>query len=444
MLVGEESLISDRGSSAEFDGLESAVRSYCRSFDGIFARARGAIVYDQDDRRYVDFLAGAGALSYGHNDPHIKDAVIDYLQTDGILHSLDLHTTTKLAFLRKFRDVILAPRRMDYRVQFCGPTGADAVEAALKLARKVTGRSTVIAFTNAYHGVTLGALAASASAYHRGAAGTPLQFVVRMPYEGYLGQDVDTIALIQDMLATGSGVEQPAAIIVETVQAEGGINVASHEWLKRLADLASRNGILLIVDDIQVGCGRTGRFFSFERAGIKPDIVCLSKAIGGIGLPMAINLVKPEYDLWSPGEHCGTFRGNNLAFVAATAALDYWQRPDMEQEITRRAQTIRRCLGQLADHHQQDCEGVRGIGMIQGIAWRDAELTSRILSAAVTRGLLVESCGAYKTVIKLLPPLTICEEELAEGLEILSDAIGSAVASVGTERGAKADDRQLK
>ncbi|HEU4594572.1 MAG TPA: diaminobutyrate--2-oxoglutarate transaminase [Pyrinomonadaceae bacterium] len=420
-----------RASPAEFDELESNVRTYCRTFDTIFTRARGASMFDQEGRRYVDFLSGAGALGYGHNNPRIKEAVIEYLRDDGVLHSLDLHTAAKLEFLRKFRDLILAPRGLDYRVQFCGPTGTDAVEAALKLARKVTGQSTVIAFTNAYHGVSLGSLAATASAHHRASAGLALQSVVRMPFENYLGPEVDTIALMRAMLARGSGLERPAAIIVETVQAEGGINVASVEWLRRLSDLAAAHGILLIVDDIQVGCGRTGTFFSFERAGIKPDIICLSKAIGGIGMPMSLVLVKPELDLWSPGDHVGTFRGNNLAFVAAAAALDYWREPDFEQQLERRSLLMRERLAAVAERYPDQCEGVRGVGMIQGLSWRDPSLTTPITRAAFAHGLIVESCGPNKEVLKLLPPLVIEDEELEEGLSILSHAIGTTLDADG-------------
>lgn len=415
-------------SPAEFDDLESNVRTYCRTFDTVFARARGAVMYDQQGRRYIDFLSGAGALGYGHNNPQIKQAVVNYLLADGLVHSLDLHTGAKLEFLRKFRDIILAPRGLDYRVQFCGPTGTDAVEAALKLARKVTGQANVVAFTNAYHGVSLGSLATTASRRHREAAGIALHSVVRMPYENYPGAGPDTVALMRSMLARGGGIERPAAIIVETVQAEGGINVASVEWLRRLSDFASTEGILLVVDDIQAGCGRTGTFFSFERAGIRPDIVCLSKAIGGIGMPMALALVKPELDLWSPGEHCGTFRGNNLAFVAAAAALDYWRAPGLEQEIGRRGRLMRERLESIADEHPEHCAGVRGIGMMQGLVWRDPSLAAKVSSAAFALGLIVESCGPNGEVLKLLPPLLIDDDELEEGLAILAAAVRGTVA----------------
>jgi diaminobutyrate-2-oxoglutarate transaminase len=410
-----------RSDLQDFALLESAVRLYCRTFDRVFTRARGASVFDQDGRRFIDFLSGAGVVSYGHNNPRIKRAVIEYLEDDGILHSLDLHTTAKLAFLRKFRDVVLTPRGLDYRVQCCGPTGADAVEAALKLARTLTRRSTVVAFSNAYHGMTLGALAVTANRHKRAAAGIPLEHVLRLPFDGQLGAGVDTIAVLRATLAR-RGAALPGAIIVETVQAEGGINVASPAWLRGLSEFAAAEGIPLIVDDIQVGCGRTGHFFSFERAGIRPDIVCVSKAIGGIGMPMALTLIRPELDQWKPGDHTGTFRGNNLAFVAASAALDYWRDDVLAVEVAQHGRRIRECLATIAARHEEHCAGVRGIGMIQGLVWRDGQLGSAVSRAAFARGLIVETCGPDGEVTKLLPPLVIAVDELEEGLAILSEA----------------------
>ena len=281
----------------------------------------------------------------------------------------------KLGFLRKFREVVLAPRALDYRVQFCSPTGANAVEAALKLARKATGGRTIVAFTNAYHGASVGALAASANPRMHAAAGTPLDGIVRMPSENYLGAAVDALSFFEAMLRPGSGVERHAAIVVETVKAEGGINVASDDWLRRLAALARRSGILLIVDDMQVGCGRTGTFFSFERAGLMPDIVCVSKAVGGIGMPMALTLIRPDLDVWRPGEHTGSFRGNNLGFnlgfVAGAAALDYWTDTTWEDALGRPATCMRERLEALAGRYPQFCVEVRGRGMIQGFACVD-------------------------------------------------------------------------
>jgi diaminobutyrate-2-oxoglutarate transaminase len=417
-----------RGDPQEFAAMESAVRLYCRTFDGVFTRARGATIFDQDGRPYIDFLAGAGVVNYGHNNPRIKRAVIDYLEDDGILQSLDLHTTAKLAFLRKFRDRILTPRGLDYRVQCCGPTGADAVEAALKLARKVTKRSTVVAFSEAYHGMTLGALAVTANPVKRAAAGVPLEHVLRIPFDGRRGPKVDTVAVLRTELARRREADKPAAIIVETVQAEGGVNVASPAWLRALAELAAAESIPLIVDDIQVGCGRTGHFFSFERAGIGPDIICISKAIGGIGMPMALTLIKPELDVWAPGDHTGTFRGNNLAFVAAAAALDYWGDGTLEAEVARHGDRIHDCLAAIAARHPGHCCEVRGIGMIRGLVWRDGHLANAVSRAAFRRGLIVETCGPDDEVTKVLPPLVITTDELEQGLSILSAAADEVAA----------------
>ena len=308
-----------------FDELESAVRSYSRNWPTVFEKSKGYKLWDEDGNEYIDFFSGAGALNYGHNHDKMQEKIIDYIQQNGITHSLDMGTTARKTFLQRFHDVILKPRNLDYKVMFPGPTGTNAVESALKIARKVTGRETVISFTNAFHGMTIGSLSVTGNAFKRHGAGIPLHHSVSMPFDGYM-EGHDSISYLEMFLEDkGSGVALPAAIILETVQGEGGVNTASFEWLKKVEEICRRWGILLIVDDVQAGCGRTGTFFSFEPAGLQPDVVCLSKSIGGIGLPMALTLIKPEYDQWGPGEHNGTFRGNNLAFVAATEALSFWK-----------------------------------------------------------------------------------------------------------------------
>jgi len=305
-----------------FDERESEVRSYCRTWPAVFERAGGSWLYAENGRAYLDFFAGAGALNYGHNNPVLKGALIDYLAGDGIIHSLDMYTVAKREFLTAFDELILRPRRLDYKVQFPGPGGANAVEAALKLARKVTGRTEVISFTNAFHGMTLGALSITGSAFHRGGAGVPLAHATPMPFDPSPGSDgAPGSSWFERLLDdSSSGLDKPAAVIVETVQGEGGINVARAEWLRGLAGLCQRHDILLIVDDVQMGCGRTGPFFSFETAGITPDIVCLSKSIGGYGLPMALTLIRPDLDIWQPGEHNGTFRGRPARLLAGRQA----------------------------------------------------------------------------------------------------------------------------
>jgi diaminobutyrate-2-oxoglutarate transaminase len=413
-----------------FEALESGVRSYCRSFPVVFASASGATLVDEQGRRYVDLFAGAGTLNYGHNPPAIKQALIEYLESDGILHSLDMATAAKRRFLERFERVVLRPRGLEYRIQFPGPTGTNAVEAALKLARKTTGRQTVAFFANGYHGMTLGSLAVTGNASKRRGAGVPLSYAVSLPYDGDLGPEVDTLDTFEAMLDnSGSGVERPAAVILETVQAEGGVKVASAPWLRRLERICREHGIVLIVDDIQVGCGRTGAFFSFEEAGITPDIVCLSKAIGGAGLPLALVLIRPDLDVWSPGEHNGTFRGNNLAFVAGCEALSHWEDGTLSAEVARKAGVVAARLHHLAARFPEAGATVRGRGLIQGLACGLPGLAGRISAEAFARGVVVETAGPRDEVLKILPPLTIADQDLALGLDAIEAAMEAALAA---------------
>ncbi|HBJ27570.1 diaminobutyrate--2-oxoglutarate transaminase, partial [Cobetia sp.] len=255
--------------------MESEVRTYSRSFPTVFTKAQNAHLFTEDGKRYIDFLAGAGVLNYGHNHPVLKKALVDYISNDGIIHGLDMWTSAKRDFLEALEEVILKPRGLDYKVHFPGPTGTNAVEAAIRLARKVSGRHNIVSFTNGFHGVTMGALATTGNAKFRDAAGLPAQGAQFVPYDGYMGEGIDTVAYLDKLLKdSSSGLDRPAAVLVETVQGEGGINPASIEWLQRLDALCKEHKILLIVDDIQAGCGRTGKFFSFEHANIVPDIVC--------------------------------------------------------------------------------------------------------------------------------------------------------------------------
>lgn len=405
-----------------FAELESEVRSYCRAWPTVFTRARGAVIEDEAGRSYIDFFAGAGALNYGHNPPEMIAALIDYLQSGGILHSLDMSTAAKREFLLRFNDAILEPRAMRYRVQFPGPTGANAVEAALKLARKVTGRRTVVSFSNAFHGMTLGALAVSANPSKREGAGVPLEYAATAPYDNQI-EGADTIGALDAILAD----DPAAAVIVETVQGEGGLHAASMDWLRRLEECCRRHGALLIVDDIQAGCGRTGTFFSFEPAGISPDIITLSKSISGLGLPLALTLIRPELDIWKPGEHNGTFRGNNAAFVTAAAALDCWRGDSLSREVQRKAARVRAELESIAAEQESLRGSVRGRGLLQGLHTPVPGLAEQIAAAAFERGLLVETSGADSDVVKLMPPLTINDAELTQGLQILNDAVAASV-----------------
>lgn len=409
-----------------FEKWESNVRSYCRSFPEVFQGAKNAYLYSESGKRYLDFFAGAGTLNYGHNNEFIKKRVLAYLESDNVLHALDMHTTAKRTFIEDFAHGVLTPRELTYKLQFCAPTGADAVEAALKVARRAKGRPNICAFSGGFHGMTLGALSATANRESRAAAGVPLSHVTFLPYASDDSPGMNSIKYIEKLLRDGhSGVEKPAAIIFETVQAEGGINVAPVEWLVKLREICDAYDVVLICDDIQVGCYRTGTFFSFERAGIVPDIVLLSKSLSGLGLPMSLVLMKPELDIWKPGEHTGTFRGNQTAFVGATAAIEFARTIEIESLVRRHEVFLHGFLNKEIASLDEKIE-VRGIGMIWGVdvsGFGKGELSKKIATTCFERGLIIERAGRNDSVVKLIPPLTIEPSALEEGCQILKKAI---------------------
>jgi len=408
-----------------FEEMESEVRGYVRAFPVIFDTAEGSLLYDEQGNRYIDFFAGAGTLNYGHSNPLIKQALIEYLERNGIVHGLDKATVAKRTFLQKFKDTILTPRNLSFKVQFTGPTGTNAVETALKLARMVKRRSNIISFTDGYHGMTMGSLAVTGNYFYRDESYGARNNVAFMPYDGYFGPDVNTIDYLRRYLEDpSSGVDLPAAVIVETVQGEGGIHVASVQWLQQLESLCRELDILLIIDDIQVGNGRTGTFFSFERAGLHPDMVTFSKSIGG-GLPLAMLLLRPELDQWQPGEHTGTFRGNNLGFVAATECLGYWDNQDLAKAVEYKGGILRTELERIAARFPELDPRVRGIGMVWGIELPQPGVASEAAREAFTRGLVIETAGAEDQVLKFLPALVIEEALLREGLDIVEQSLGA-------------------
>ncbi|MCA0345821.1 MAG: diaminobutyrate--2-oxoglutarate transaminase [Actinobacteria bacterium] len=418
-----------------FSAMESEVRSYVRSFPTVFETARGSIITDESGREYIDFFCGAGAVNYGHNHPALKKAVIDYLASDGIQHALDMATSAKRGFLETFHEVILEPRGLDYKVQFTGPTGANVVEAAFKLARLATGRTGVVAFTHGYHGLSMGALAATANSWFRDAAGAHLGDVVFHPYDSYYGSEIDTVAMLEKLIEDpSSGLDLPAAVIVETVQGEGGVNVASAEWLRALRELCTKHGIVFIADEIQIGIGRSGDYFGFEASGIVPDMVTLSKSISGYGFPMSILLINPELDVWKPAMHTGTFRGNTVALVSATEALNtFWRDPAFVEGIVRRSELVRSRLDAIAARHPE-LFTTRGRGLLQGlVGTSDNELAGRISRKAFELGLIVEVSGAHDEVLKLMPALLgdageQADETLLRGLDIIDQAVEAVVA----------------
>ncbi|MES1935718.1 diaminobutyrate--2-oxoglutarate transaminase [Salinisphaera hydrothermalis] len=405
--------------------LESEVRGYVRSFPKVFTHAKANKMTTEDGAEYLDFFSGAGALNYGHNDEVMKKALLDYIASDGVTHGLDMATDAKQQFLATFEDVIMKPRNMEYKIQFPGPTGTNAVEAALKIARKVKKRDRVLFFTNAYHGMTLGALAVTGNASKRGGAGVNMPGATPIPYSGYFGEGRDTADDLDMMLSnSSSGLEKPAAIILETVQGEGGINVADFDWLKKIEALCRKHDMLLIVDDIQAGVGRTGPFFSFEPAGISPDIITVSKSLSGYGLPLAITMIKPEYDIWAPGEHNGTFRGNNHAFITAMTALnEYWRDDKLEKSVLRMSDRIQERLNGILSANPAFKAEVRGRGFFIGIDCEQAELADEIAAECFKNHLICETAGPDDNVIKVMPPLISPDADIEAGLDILETAI---------------------
>lgn len=414
------------------DQLESNVKSYCLQFPAVFDKAKESLMYDEDGKEYVDFFCGAGALNYGHNNPFIKEKIVQYLNEDRITHSLDFKTTAKVNFMEKFNSVILKKRGMDYKMQFTGPTGANAVEAALKLARILKRRSNVIAFTNSFHGVSLGALSVSGNSYYRKVSGVPLQNVTFMPFDGYFGQAINTLDYFRKLLMdSSSGIDLPAAVILETIQAEGGVNVASPEWLMGLKKICNEFDILLIVDDIQVGCGRTSAFFSFENLGLDPDIILLSKSLSAYGLPFSIILIKPMLDQWLPGEHSGTFRGNNLAFVAGAEAINYfWSDDRFSKKILEKGDIVYDFLNNLQREFPSAGISFRGKGLIYGLENDTPGLSKKIRESAFRRGLIIETCGPDSRTLKILPALTIERPLLEKGLSILAASFKEEISKI--------------
>ena len=406
--------------------MESEVRGYVRSFPTTFVSAKGSTLIDNKGQKFIDFFGGAGALNYGHNNDHMKKLLIEYLQEDGITHGLDFATSSKEHFLKVFEENILKPRNMDYKMQFTGPTGTNCVEAATKLAQIVTGRNHIVSFTNGYHGHSKGALRLTANqAYRKGLENDIGQFTTFLPYCGYMEDDFSSLDYFDRVLSDpGSGMDLPAAVILEAVQGEGGINVASDEWLRRLREITKKHGIIMILDDIQAGCGRTGDFFSFEKSGIDPDLVTLSKSLSGYGLPMSVLLISPELDQWEPGQHTGTFRGLNLAFVTAAEAIErYWADDSFSKEVKKKSKLTFDLLNEIAEEHPDVIKEVRGRGMMIGVELENDDWADEVGAEAFENFLIIETCGSKSHVLKFLPSLTIKEEEIREGVRILREII---------------------
>ncbi|MFH8567917.1 diaminobutyrate--2-oxoglutarate transaminase family protein [Streptomyces sp. NPDC017993] len=420
---------------------ESAARTYARSLPIVPVRARGLTIEGADGRRYLDCLSGAGTLALGHNHPVVLEAIRAVLDSGAPLHTLDLATPVKDAFTTELFATLPRELAENGRIQFCGPAGTDAVEAAFTLVRTATGRDGLMAFSGAYHGMTEGALAASGGARNTAVTRLPYPSDYRCPFRtgGERGAELAarwTESLLDDQK---SGVPRPAGMILEPVQGEGGVIPAPDSWLRRMRDVTAARRIPLIVDEVQTGVGRTGTFWAIEHSGIVPDVLVLSKAIGG-SLPLAVIVYRAELDTWQPGAHAGTFRGNQLAMAAGRATLAHVRENGLDRRAGELGARMLARLGQLAAAH--DCIGdVRGRGLMLGVELvdRDADadatgarpadpaLAAAVQHACLDRGLIVELGGRQSTVVRLLPPLTITDEQADAILDRLTDAIAAAV-----------------
>lgn len=411
---------------SHFGERESEVRFYSRDFEVEFDSGLGGYIQDSSGRRWIDFLSAAGALNYGHNPQPMQKALLEYIGNNGVVTSLDMFTKAKSEFIESFDRHILKPRKLAYKYQFCGPTGTNCIEAAIKLARKVTSRQHVVAFSNSFHGMTAGSMNISAGQVSKGRGYLHTSDVTFLPFSGQLDNDIEVMRLM--LTQSGSGVPKPACIVLETIQGEGGINIARQDWLQAVAEVCSEIGALLVIDDIQMGCGRTGGFFSFEHYGIQPDIVCLSKSLSGYGLPMSLLLLRSELDCWDAGEHNGTFRGFNYAFVTAKAAIEhYWAQPDFQVGMRRAENIFQDNLGVLVNVCDAAIQEIRSKGFVAGIELVDQVDPKQVVHQCFEQGLLLETCGPYGKVVKLLPPITMTEEQMVKGFSILRGVLSGLV-----------------
>ncbi|MEV8515103.1 diaminobutyrate--2-oxoglutarate transaminase family protein [Dactylosporangium sp. NPDC051484] len=423
---------------------ESSARTYARSVDRVLQYGNLARVHDTEGREYLDCLSVAGTLALGHNHPVVTERVQQFLASGQIQQALDLTTPAKYEFLRTLYDQLPPAFAATAKVQFCGPAGADATEAAVKLFKTATNRRTVVAFHGAYHGMTAGALSLTGNLVAKTAVASLMPDVHFLPYPydyrcpfglgGAAGVRAGLAYIERVLTDPESGITRPAAVFVEAVQGEGGVVPAPPEWLRGLREITRRLDIPLVLDEIQTGFGRTGTMFAFEAAGIEPDAVLLSKAVGG-GYPLALVLYHERYDVWQPGAHAGTFRGNQVAMVAGAATMAVIKSADLVTKARTNGERIGAALRVLA-RSRPEIGDVRGRGLMWGVEVIDPDAPADALGSrpgdgerarAIKRrclehGLIVESGGRHGAVLRLLPPLVISDREIDEMIQKLEKA----------------------
>jgi diaminobutyrate-2-oxoglutarate transaminase len=405
---------------------ESVVQSSVRTAAIVFDKASGSELFDERGKRYIDFHSAGGAQSFGHNNIKVCSALIDYLCNDRVVQTSDRASVAKRAFVEQFVTRILRPRSLHHKLLFTDPATGLAAEVALRIARRHTKRNSVIAFTNASHGLTDGSLAVTGGAQARVGPFDVRAGTAFMPYCSYFGEDVDTLAYVRRYLEdSASGLERPAAVIVETTQIQGGMNIASERWLQSLEALCKEFGVLLIADETHTGFGRSGTYFGFEPAGLNPDIILAPNAIGS-GLPLSLLLLRPELDHWRAGDQVGLVQGDSLAFVAATEVHSQWD-DSFTRDIAERSRVLADVLGSFPQRFPNRRLAVRGKAMMWALEF-DRPASAPVVSAwALERGLIIEPSRFKDNVLLVMPPLTIDEDTLREGLEQLGEAVSQFV-----------------
>ncbi len=431
---------------------ESSARSYPRKFPLAIAKAKGAVVEDVEGNRYIDFLNGAGTLALGHNDDEVNQAMVDLIQSGAPLHTLDLTTPVKDRFVETLLSIIPEELASKAKIQFCSPSGTDATEAAIKLCKTATGRNTVIAFSGGYHGMGHGSMALTGNCNAKNKVGNIMPGVQFMPYPySYrcpmgIGGEAGTkacIAYLERLLKDPeSGVTKPAAIILEPIQGEGGVVPAPIEFLQAVRRITRELDIPMICDEIQCGMGRSGKVFAFEYADIVPDVVLISKAIGG-GQPLSVIVYDRKLDVWGPGAHAGTFRGNQVAMAAGTVVMKRISDPEFLKEVVRKGEIMKSRFLKLKDE-VSIIGDVRGKGLMLGVEFIDpngakdlmghpepgGDIALKVQRLCFENKLIMEKGGRNGSVMRCLCPLTITDEQIEEAMDIFEKVVKEVDADV--------------
>ena len=427
------------------DSTESNARSYPRKFPFALAKAKGSWVQDVEGNQYLDFLCGAGTLALGHNYPEINQAMIDLLAGDFPLHTLDLTTAVKDEFVHTLLSLLPSPLRENAKIQFCSPSGTDATDAALKLCKTATGRSSIIAFQGGYHGMGHGALACTGNLSAKSKINglmpevqfMPLPYSYRCPFGlgGEKGLDAACAFFERTLKDPESGVKKPAAVIIEPVLGEGGVIPVPFKFMQTIRRVTEELDIPMIVDEIQCGIGRTGKFYAFEYSGIVPDVILSSKAVGG-SQPLAVVIYNKKLDIWTPGAHAGTFRGNQLAMKAGTILIKKVSEPDFLSDVKRKGQIIIDRLTALKNR-VSIIGDVRGLGLMIGVEFIDpnggkdimgkflpsGEIASKVQKLCFENHFIMEKGGRNGSVMRCLCALNVTDEEISKAMEIFEKCV---------------------